>query len=40
MTQQRDLSLNWNFITWLKSITNLPIIIKGILAVDDAILGC
>lgn len=40
MTQQRDLSLDWNFITWLKSITKLPIIVKGILSVDDAILGC
>ena len=38
--QQRDLSLDWNFISWLKSITKLPVIIKGIMSPDDAILGC
>lgn len=40
LTQQRDLSLDWNFIAWLKSITKLPVIIKGILSVEDAILSC
>lgn len=38
--QQRDLSLDWSFISWLKSITKLPVIIKGVMSVDDAVLGC
>lgn len=40
LTQQRDLSLDWSFVAWLKTITRLPVIIKGVLSVDDAILGC
>lgn len=31
-----DRSLTWSDITWLKSITKLPIILKGIMCVDDA----
>eukprot|EP01100_Stratorugosa_tubuloviscum_P004381 TRINITY_DN2096_c0_g1_i2.p1 TRINITY_DN2096_c0_g1~~TRINITY_DN2096_c0_g1_i2.p1 ORF type:complete len:304 (+),score=118.23 TRINITY_DN2096_c0_g1_i2:492-1403(+) len=34
---QIDSTLNWEDVQWLKSITNLPIYIKGILAVEDAI---
>ncbi|KAJ9179435.1 hypothetical protein P3X46_011223 [Hevea brasiliensis] len=32
-----DASLCWKDIGWLKSITNLPIVVKGILTRDDAI---
>ncbi|MCL7046808.1 hypothetical protein MKW94_022357 [Papaver nudicaule] len=32
-----DSSLNWNDIEWLKSITNLPILLKGVLTAEDAI---
>ncbi|TAK74963.1 MAG: alpha-hydroxy-acid oxidizing protein [Gammaproteobacteria bacterium] len=35
--QQFDSSLNWHTIDWLHSITNLPIILKGILNADDAL---
>ncbi|XP_063150715.1 2-Hydroxyacid oxidase 2 [Candoia aspera] len=31
-----DPSVNWNDITWLQSLTRLPIIIKGILTKEDA----
>ncbi|XP_074115593.1 hydroxyacid oxidase [Cotesia typhae] len=34
---QFDRSLSWEDIDWLKSITNLPIILKGILRADDAL---
>ncbi|KAI4331322.1 hypothetical protein MLD38_029515 [Melastoma candidum] len=32
-----DASLNWKDISWLRSITRLPILVKGILAAEDAI---
>ena len=32
-----DQSLSWKDIAWLKTITNLPIVIKGIVRVDDAL---
>ncbi|XP_071901296.1 peroxisomal (S)-2-hydroxyacid oxidase GLO4-like isoform X1 [Coffea arabica] len=32
-----DASFCWKDITWLKSITNLPILIKGVLTPEDAI---
>ncbi|XP_019196438.1 PREDICTED: peroxisomal (S)-2-hydroxy-acid oxidase GLO4-like [Ipomoea nil] len=32
-----DSSLSWKDIAWLKSITNLPILLKGILTHEDAI---
>ncbi|TDH68921.1 hypothetical protein CCR75_000275 [Bremia lactucae] len=31
-----DLTLNWNDVKWLKSITSLPIVVKGILSPEDA----
>lgn len=31
-----DPSLTWEFVAWLKSITKLPVILKGILSPDDA----
>lgn len=34
-----DGSLEWNDIAWLKSITRLPIILKGVMTAEDAILG-
>ena len=35
----RDPTLTWEGISWLKTITNLPIIVKGILHPEDAILA-
>ncbi|KAF8393664.1 hypothetical protein HHK36_021910 [Tetracentron sinense] len=32
-----DASLSWKDIEWLKSITNLPILIKGVLTAEDAV---
>lgn len=34
-----DPSLNWSDIAWFKSITNMPIIIKGIQTPEDAVLA-
>lgn len=31
-----DNSLTWDFIPWIKTITKLPVLVKGILAPDDA----
>ncbi|XP_072935898.1 uncharacterized protein Hao [Epargyreus clarus] len=32
-----DKTITWNDIRWIKSITNLPIIAKGVLRADDAV---
>ncbi|XP_028752174.1 peroxisomal (S)-2-hydroxy-acid oxidase GLO4 isoform X2 [Neltuma alba] len=37
--QTLDASLQWKDIAWLKSITNLPILIKGVLTGEDAIMA-
>ena len=34
-----DPSLTWEFLSWLRSVTRLPILLKGILRVDDAVLA-
>ncbi|XP_012262674.2 glycolate oxidase 3 [Athalia rosae] len=34
-----DDTLSWEDVDWLKSITRLPIVLKGILTAEDAILG-
>lgn len=39
VSQHLDASLNWNDIAWLKSVTNLPLVIKGISCKEDAILS-
>uniref|UniRef100_H3G504 FMN hydroxy acid dehydrogenase domain-containing protein n=1 Tax=Phytophthora ramorum TaxID=164328 RepID=H3G504_PHYRM len=31
-----DLTLNWNDVKWLKSITELPVVVKGVLSPEDA----
>jgi len=31
-----DLEADWSVISWLKSLTKLPVIIKGILTAEDA----
>ncbi|XP_044496698.1 peroxisomal (S)-2-hydroxy-acid oxidase-like isoform X2 [Mangifera indica] len=36
---QVDRSLNWKDVQWLKTITPLPIIVKGIITAEDAILA-
>ncbi|KAI5665369.1 hypothetical protein M9H77_15222 [Catharanthus roseus] len=33
----KDASLSWKDIAWLKSITNLPVLIKGVLTSEDAL---
>ncbi|XP_011505949.1 PREDICTED: hydroxyacid oxidase 1 [Ceratosolen solmsi marchali] len=39
VTNLFDDSLNWQVIKWLKSVTNLPIVLKGVLTSEDALLG-
>jgi len=34
-----DASIKWSDVSWLKRITNLPILVKGILTVDDSLLA-
>ncbi|XP_015516994.1 hydroxyacid oxidase 1 [Neodiprion lecontei] len=34
-----DASLSWEDVDWLRSITHLPIVLKGVLTAEDAILG-
>ncbi|XP_069701994.1 uncharacterized protein Hao [Periplaneta americana] len=34
-----DQSLTWEDIVWLKSITKLPLVLKGILTADDAVIA-
>ena len=34
-----DKRLTWDTIIWIKSITNLPVIIKGVLTAEDALLA-
>ncbi|MCC6574778.1 MAG: alpha-hydroxy-acid oxidizing protein [Planctomycetes bacterium] len=33
---RHDATLNWNDLNWLRSLTKLPILLKGILRADDA----
>lgn len=35
-SQAYDLTLSWEFCTWVRSVTRLPLIVKGILRADDA----
>ncbi|XP_070569645.1 uncharacterized protein [Ptychodera flava] len=35
----RDLSATWQYVDWVRSKTKLPIIIKGVLTAEDAILA-
>ncbi|KAI4498468.1 hypothetical protein M0802_006403 [Mischocyttarus mexicanus] len=39
VTELFDPSLSWKDVAWLKNNTKLPIILKGILTAEDAILG-
>ena len=34
-----DQALTWQDISWLKSITKLPIVVKGVLHPDDAVVA-
>lgn len=34
-----DDSINWEDVKWLKKLTKLPVILKGILTAEDAIIG-
>ena len=34
--QAWDVSLSWDFFKWLRSITDLPVLLKGVLRKDDA----
>jgi len=34
-----DTSLTWDFVAWLRTITRLPILVKGVLAPADAVLA-
>ena len=35
-SQAWDLALSWDFFDWLRTVTKLPLIIKGVLRADDA----
>jgi 4-hydroxymandelate oxidase len=35
--RQLDAGLTWTFLEWLRSITSLPIVVKGVLRADDAV---
>jgi 4-hydroxymandelate oxidase len=35
--RELTVALTWNYLEWLKSITKLPILLKGILSTDDAL---
>ncbi len=35
-----DPSLTWDVMDWLRSVTSLPILVKGILTAADAVLAC
>uniref|UniRef100_A0A7C9DQ03 (S)-2-hydroxy-acid oxidase n=1 Tax=Opuntia streptacantha TaxID=393608 RepID=A0A7C9DQ03_OPUST len=39
VASQVDQSLNWKDIKWLQTITQLPILLKGVLTAEDAILA-
>ncbi len=39
MTGQEWVSLTWESLSWLRSITSLPILLKGILTAEDALLA-
>ena len=39
MATQFDPGLTWESIDWLRSITNLPIIVKGLLTAEDALIA-
>lgn len=39
VTENLDPSLNWKDIDWLRSVTSLPIILKGIACKEDALLA-
>ncbi|KAG0057472.1 Hydroxyacid oxidase 1 [Gryganskiella cystojenkinii] len=36
VVSQIDPTLNWNDIAWVRSISNLPIVVKGVLTAEDA----
>jgi isopentenyl diphosphate isomerase/L-lactate dehydrogenase-like FMN-dependent dehydrogenase len=38
-TGQRWVSLSWETVDWLRSLTSLPIVLKGILTAEDALLA-
>ncbi|HMI30123.1 MAG TPA: alpha-hydroxy acid oxidase, partial [Candidatus Limnocylindrales bacterium] len=38
-TRQLDCSLTWDAVEWLRGETKLPIILKGIIAAEDALLA-
>lgn len=39
VTQQLDPTLSWDDVKWLLSFTKLPVIVKGILTREDAIIA-
>ena len=34
-----DASLTWDVISWIKSVTRLPVVLKGVLTAEDALLA-
>ena len=40
LTDAHDSSLTWRDLEWLRSITSLPLLVKGVLTAEDAELAC
>ena len=39
IADQLDAGLTWEVLDWLRSVTNLPLLVKGILAAEDAVIA-
>lgn len=39
IAEQLDASLTWEVIDWLRSVTHLPVLVKGVLTGEDAVLA-
>ncbi|ETV86223.1 hypothetical protein, variant [Aphanomyces astaci] len=39
-TELFDTNLTWQDVAWLKSISSLPVVVKGVLTPEDAVLAC
>ena len=37
VAERHDASFNWNDLSWLRSLSHLPIVLKGIVRADDAV---
>lgn len=40
MAEQFDSALTWDDIAWLRTVTDLPILVKGVVTAEDAEIAC